>query len=38
MAAELLQEVLEAHGGLNRWSSFSTVHATIVHRGDNYSE
>jgi hypothetical protein len=33
MATELLQKVLEAHGGLNRWSSFSTVHATIVTGG-----
>ena len=33
MAIGLLQKVLEAHGGLNRWSSFSTVHATIVTGG-----
>jgi hypothetical protein len=33
MATELLQKVLEAHGGLNRWSCFSTVQATIVTGG-----
>jgi hypothetical protein len=30
MATELLQKVLAARGGLNRWSGFSTVHGTIV--------
>ena len=36
MATELLQKVLEAHGGLDRWSNFATVRATIV-TGGNYS-
>ncbi len=33
MQNELLQKVLEAHGGLNRWNSFATVQATIVTGG-----
>ena len=33
MATELLQRVLEAHGGLDRWNSVSTVHATIISGG-----
>jgi hypothetical protein len=33
MGNELLQRALEAHGGLDRWSSFSTVRATIVTGG-----
>jgi hypothetical protein len=33
MASELLQKVLEAHGGLDRWNSFETVEATIVTGG-----
>ena len=33
MATELLQEVLEAHGGLTRWNSLSTVQATIISGG-----
>src|SRR5579875_1870353 len=33
MGSELLQKVLEAHGGLDRWSRFSTVRATIVTGG-----
>lgn len=32
-ACELLQKVLEAHGGLDRWNSFETVQATIVTGG-----
>jgi hypothetical protein len=30
MARELLQKVIQAHGGLERWNSFETVQATIV--------
>jgi hypothetical protein len=37
MAADLLERVLEAHGGLNRWSCFSTVQATIVTEGKLFS-
>jgi hypothetical protein len=33
MANELLQKALEAHGGLDRWSCFETVRATIVTGG-----
>jgi len=33
MAKDLLQKALEAHGGLDRWNSFETVHATIVTGG-----
>ena len=33
MARELLQRVLQAHGGLDRWNSFETVQATIVTGG-----
>ena len=33
MGCELLQRVLEAHGGLDRWNSFETVRATIVTGG-----
>ena len=29
----LLSKVLEAHGGLERWSRFSTAHARIVTGG-----
>jgi hypothetical protein len=31
---ELLQKVLQAHGGLERWNSFETVQATIVTGGE----
>jgi hypothetical protein len=31
---ELLSEVLEAHGGLERWRKFSTLSATIVTGGE----
>ena len=33
MATELLEMALEARGGLDRWKSFETVHATIVSGG-----
>lgn len=33
MASELLQKVLRAHGGLDRWNSFEMVQATIVTGG-----
>ena len=33
MASELLQKALEAHGGLDRWSCFAIVQATIVTGG-----
>jgi hypothetical protein len=33
MASDLLQKVLQAHGGLDRWNSFETVQATIVTGG-----
>lgn len=33
MTCELLQRVLQAHGGLDRWRSFETVQATIVTGG-----
>jgi hypothetical protein len=33
MPNELLQQVIEAHGGLDRWNGFSTVQATIVTGG-----
>jgi len=33
MSCELLPEVLQAHGGLDRWNSFETVQATIVTGG-----
>ena len=33
MASELLQKVLQAHGGLNRWNSFEKIQATIVTGG-----
>ena len=33
MECELLQKVLQAHGGLDRWNGFETVHATIVTGG-----
>ncbi|HUN83315.1 MAG TPA: hypothetical protein VMU48_03005 [Terracidiphilus sp.] len=36
MATELLQKVLEAHGGLNRWNSLSTVQATIISGGQMF--
>lgn len=31
---ELLQKVLDAHGGLERWSRFTTLNATIVTGGE----
>ena len=31
----LLYEVLEAHGGLERWRQFTTLSATIVTGGDS---
>ena len=34
MASEILQKVLEAHGGLDLWNSFETVQATIVTGGE----
>ena len=37
MATELLQKVLEAHGGLDHWYSFSTLQATIVSGGHLFS-
>jgi hypothetical protein len=37
MARELLQKVLEAHGGLDRWNSFETVQATIVTGGQLFA-
>lgn len=30
---ELLGEILEAHGGLNRWNQYQKVEATIVSGG-----
>jgi hypothetical protein len=33
MATDLLTAVLDAHGGVDRWSSFSRVEATIVSGG-----
>jgi hypothetical protein len=33
MACELLHEVLQAHGGLDRWNSYEKVQATIVTGG-----
>jgi len=33
MAIDLLNKVLEAHGGLDRWNRFETVQATIVTGG-----
>jgi hypothetical protein len=33
MRCELLEQVLLAHGGLNRWNTFDTVKATIVTGG-----
>lgn len=30
---ELLEEILEAHGGLGRWNEFETIEATIVTGG-----
>ena len=33
MGSDLLQKVLEAHGGLSRWNSFDRVQATIVTGG-----
>lgn len=32
--SDLLEAVLEAHGGLDRWQAFSQVRATIVSGGD----
>ena len=37
MACELLQRVLQAHGGLDRWNSFETVEATIVTGGQLFA-
>jgi hypothetical protein len=34
MRCELLRDVLQAHGGLDQWSSFKTVQATIVTGGE----
>ena len=34
MAIEILQKVLQAHGGLDHWASFETVQATIVTGGE----
>ena len=34
MASEILQKVLQAHGGLDHWNSFETVQATIVTGGE----
>jgi hypothetical protein len=33
----LLSEVLEAHGGLERWRQFTTLSATIVTGGEFWS-
>ncbi len=33
MANELLQKALDAHGGLDQWTRFATVQATIVTGG-----
>jgi hypothetical protein len=33
MSSELLQKVLQAHGGIQRWSCFATIEATIVTGG-----
>ena len=34
MKCELLERVLQAHGGLEQWNSFKTVQATIVTGGE----
>ena len=36
MACELLQNVLQAHGGLDRWNSYEKVQATIVTSGQMF--
>jgi hypothetical protein len=33
MACQLLQKVLQAHGGLEQWNSFEAIRATIVRAG-----
>jgi hypothetical protein len=33
MSSELLQNVLEAHGGIQRWSCFAAIETTIVTGG-----
>ena len=33
MKSDLLQKVLQAHGGSDRWNGFETVQATIVTGG-----
>src|SRR5258708_2375557 len=33
-SADLLPDVVEAHGGLDRWNAFTTLHATVVSGGD----
>lgn len=33
----LLSEVLEAHGGLERWQQFTTLSATIITGGEFWS-
>ncbi|MFB6783166.1 hypothetical protein ACFCX0_38935 [Streptomyces sp. NPDC056352] len=32
----LLAEVIDAHGGLDRWNALTTVRATIVSGGDMF--
>jgi hypothetical protein len=32
-SADLLPDVVEAHGGLDRWNAFTTLHATVVSGG-----
>lgn len=32
----LLTEVLDAHGGLDRWNALTTVRATVVSGGDMF--
>jgi hypothetical protein len=34
---DLLEEVLQAHGGLRQWNRFESIHATIVTGGDLWS-
>jgi len=36
MACELLRDVLQAHGGLDRWNSYEKVQATIVTSGQMF--
>lgn len=37
MACDLLQKVIQAHGGLDRWNNSETVQATIVTGGQLFA-